>query len=105
MAAKFLQFIDADNDAATYPVSNLRAMTCAGDTALLIKFNSSIGGSTGAEHDSVALTIASNSEKAVMKSIGDAIAFGKEAVVVVADDLTSDYINTNISGCDITLDT
>ena len=105
MAAKFVQFIDDADDAATYPVDNLLAMTCAGDGALLIKFDSSIGGGTGAEHDSVALTITANTEKTVMKSIGEAIAFSKEAVLVVADDVTGDYVDANITACGITLDT
>jgi len=104
MAAKFVQFIDGADDAATYPVANLLGMTCASDGALLLKFKSSVGGSTGAEHDSVALTITADTEKTVMKSIGEAIAFSKQAVLVIADDVTSDYVDANITACAITLD-
>ena len=104
MAAKFIQFIDGGDDAATYPVDNLLGMTCAGDGALLLKFASSVGGGTGAEHDSVALTITADTEKTVMKNIGEAIAFSKEAVLVIADDVTSAYVDANISACAITLD-
>lgn len=105
MAAKFLQFIDAADDAATYPADSLLGMTCAGDGALLVKFASSIGGGTGTEHDSIALTITADTEKTVMKSIGEAIAFSKKAVLVVADDVASEYVDANITACAITLDT
>ena len=104
MAAKFVQFIDAADDAATYPVDNLLGMTCAGDGTLLVKFKSSVGGGTGAEHDSVSLTITADTEKTVMKSIGEAIAFSKSAVLLVADDVTGDYVDANITACAITLD-
>jgi len=104
MAAKFVQFIDGADDAATYPADNLLGMTCAGDGTLLVKFKSSVGGSTGAEHDSVSLTITADTEKTVMKSIGEAIAFSKQAVLVIADDVTGDYVDANITACAITLD-
>ena len=104
MAAKFVQFIDAADDAATYPVDNLLGMTCAANATLLVKFKSSVGGGTGAEHDSVSLTITADTEKSVMKSIGEAIAFSKEAVLVIADDVAGDYVDANITGCAITLD-
>lgn len=105
MAAQFVQFIDGADDAATYPVSNLLGMTCAADGTLLLKFVSSVGGGTGAEHDSVALTITANTEKSVMKNIGEAIAFSKQAVLLIADDVTNDYVDGNITACAITLDT
>ena len=104
MAAQFVQFIDGADDAATYPVDNLLGMTCVADGALLIKFESSVGGGTGAEHDSVSLTITANTEKSVMKHIGEAIAFSKEAVLVIADDVASEYVDSNITACTITLD-
>ena len=36
---KFLQFIDAADDAATYPADNLIAMTVAVDATLILKFS------------------------------------------------------------------
>jgi len=50
------------------------------------------------------LTITSATEKTVLKNIGEAIAFSKEAVVLIADDVTGDYVDANITGCAITLD-
>jgi hypothetical protein len=105
MAAKFVQFIDAADDAALYPVSNIQSLTCAGDGALVFKFApGSLGVGQAASIDSVALTITADTEKTVMKSIGEAIAFSKEAVLLVADDVTGDYVDANITACAITLD-
>ena len=105
MAAKFVQFIDAADDAALYPVSNIQSLTCAGDGALVFKFApGSLGVGQAASIDSVALTITADTEKTVMKSIGEAIAFSKEAILLVADDVTGDYVDANITACAITLD-
>ena len=101
---KYLQFIDAGDDAATYPVDRLLAMTCATDATLLLQFQSSIGGSTGTEHDTVTLTIVADKEKEVMQSICDAIN-DVDNYVVVADDVKSIYVDSNITACAIALDT
>jgi len=105
MAAKFVQFIDAADDAALYPVSSIQSLTCAADGALVFKFTpGSLGTGQAASLDSVGLTITADTEKTVMKSIGEAIAFSKEAVVLIADDVTGDYVDANITACAITLD-
>ena len=104
---KFLVFIDAADDAACYPLSNLLAMTCASDGAVLMKFKSSIGGSTGAEHDSVALTVTADTEKTVFSSIVGKINAhpNGDPFIVIADDINSVYADANITACAITLDT
>ena len=106
---KFLMFIDAADDAATYPAANLLAMTCASDGVLELQFKSSIGGGVGAEHDSVHLTITADTEKAVMSKIARSIhATGpgyNDGLIVVADDVNSIYLDSNITACAINLDT
>ena len=105
---KFLMFIDAADDAATYPAANLIAMTCASDGVLELQFKSSVGGGTGNEHDSVHLTITADTEKAVMSKIARSIhATGpgyNDGLIVVADDVNSIYLDSNITACDINLD-
>ena len=54
---KYLQFIDDGDDAATYPAERLISMTCAAHSTLLLNFESSVGGSTGTEHDVITLTL------------------------------------------------
>ena len=83
---KYLQFIDDGDDAATYPAERLISMTCASNATLLLNFDSSVGGSTGTEHDVVTLTITADTEKKVMRSISDAIN-SNEYLVTVADDI------------------
>ena len=98
---KFLMFIDDADDAATYPVDNLLGMTCATDGVLLIKFKGSVDNE---EDDSIALTITANTEKTVMKSIANAITWSRDSVIVVADDVNSKYVDSDITACAITLD-
>ena len=98
-------FIDAADTASVYPSASLLAMTIAADGQLLLKFKSSIGGGTGAEHDSVALTIVADTEKVVMSNIIAAIADdvkGRE-LVVVRDDIALEGI-AGVSSIVITLD-
>ena len=101
---KYLMFIDGGDDAATYPADRLLAMTCAANATLLLQFQSSIGGSTGTEHDTVTLTITADKEKEVMQTICDAIKNANN-YIVIADDVNSLYANVNITACAITLDT
>jgi hypothetical protein len=102
---KFLIFIDGADDAAMYPVSNVQSITLASDGQLLIKFApGSLGDGQAGSVDIVTLTITADTEKTVMKNIGEAIAFSKEAVVLIADDVTGDYVDANITACAITLD-
>jgi hypothetical protein len=103
---KFLVFIDGADDAACYPLANLLGITCASDGAVLMKFKSSVGGGTGAEHDSVALTVTADSEKTVFSSIVSKINAhpNGDPFIVIADDVNSIYADSNISACAITLD-
>ena len=104
---KFLQFIDAADDAATYPADRLIGMTVAGDATLLMKFESSIGsfGTDGAAADIVTVTITADTEKAVMKAIGDEIALGDTPTIVVCDDVNSVFLHTDILSCTLAIDT
>ena len=105
--SKFLIFIDGADDAAMYPAENLLACTVAADSTLLMKFKSSIGsgGTDGASADTVTLTITADKEKEVFNAIAKNIAdpYG-DSNLVIADDVNSVYINSNITACAITLD-
>ena len=99
---KYFIFVDAGDDAACYPVNRLISMTCAANATLLLHFESSVGKSDGG--DLVTLTITADKEKVVMKSIAKAAA-ERGNYILIADDVTSDYIDANITACAITLDT
>jgi len=107
---KYLIFIDDSDDAGMWPVSRLAAVTCAGDGAVLVRFNSSVepGGGTAAANDLVTLTCTADKEKVVMQAIAQACnASGpgyNDGAIVVCDDVNSKFLHKNILSCAITLD-
>ena len=111
MTDPLLIFIDAADDAAAYPASRFLGMTVAADATILMKFVSSIGslGTDGAAADIVTVTCTADTELTVFKSIARAIQAAqrnmKEGFVVIADDVNSTYVDTNITGIAIALDT
>ena len=108
MEERFLIFIDAADDAAMYPVSKIQSMTVANDATLLIKFApGSLGDGQAASVDVVTLTVTADTELKVFKSIAEAINgnnFSPKGFVVVADDVSGVYVDSDITACAITLD-
>tara|TARA_X000001388_G_C2154039_1_gene93555 strand:- start:98 stop:427 length:330 start_codon:yes stop_codon:yes gene_type:complete len=108
MEERFLIFIDAADDAAMYPVSKIQSMTVANDATLLIKFApGSLGDGQAASVDVVTLTVTADTELKVFKSIADAISgnsFKSNGYVVIADDVNSSYVDSDITACAIALD-
>mgnify|MGYP003681468494 FL=1 len=102
---KYLQFIDAADDAATYPADNLIAMTVATDATLILKFSpGSLGSGQAASLDIVTLTITADSEKSVMGTIANEISLGETPTIVVCDDVNGLFLHSSIASCTITLD-
>tara|TARA_Y100001973_G_C5100500_1_gene282370 strand:- start:33 stop:359 length:327 start_codon:yes stop_codon:yes gene_type:complete len=105
----YLVFIDAADDAATYPASRLLGMTCAGDGALLLKFEGTAQDTTVEEDniDLITLTITADKEKDVMmalaKKFNDPVRLTGGSIVV-CDDVNSVFAHANILSCTITLD-
>ena len=104
----YLLFVDAADDAACYPVNRLLGMTCAGDGALLLKFEGSVQDTTVEEDniDLITLTITADTEKAVMKAIAQAAnaPVNQGGIVTVCDDVASEFLTSDILSCTITLD-
>ena len=104
---KFLLVIDAADDAAMFPVSGLRAITCAGEATVLLQFAAGIHDPTGTDADSdlVTLTITADKEKDVMVAIGQAINGGphSDGVITLCDDVNSLFLHKDILSCTITL--
>jgi len=98
--SKYFIFVDAGDDAACYPVDRLVSMTCTSNATLELSFERGLKG-LGGEHDVVTLTITADKEKDVMKSISQAAA-GRGNYILIADDVTSDYIDSKITACAIT---
>jgi hypothetical protein len=105
---KFLVVIDAADDAGMWPVSGLRAVTCAADATVLLQFAPGIHDPTGADADSdlVTLTCTADKEKDVMLAIGRAINGQRntdDGVLVLCDDVNSVFLHPDILSCTITL--
>tara|TARA_R110000803_G_scaffold132932_5_gene200127 strand:- start:3256 stop:3573 length:318 start_codon:yes stop_codon:yes gene_type:complete len=102
---KYLQFIDAADDAATYPADNLIAMSLSTDSALVLTFSpGSLGHGQSESHDTVTLAITADREKVVMKTIADEISLGNTPTIVVCDDVDDVFLHSSILSCTITLD-
>ena len=102
---KYLVFIDAADDAAMFPASNLQSATVAADGTMVLKFApGSLGTGQAASIDTVTLTITADSEKAVFASLADAMSAPmRESSIVIADDVNGVYADDNITACAITL--
>ena len=89
---------DATGDSVCYPVDSFLGMqpTATGILTLYFEQLSNVfSDSEDADDDeglsdTIALTIADNNHKAVMKNIVDVISYGKEAFIVVGDDESTD---------------
>jgi len=95
---KFLQFISAGDDAATFPEGSLQSMVCDANATIKLRFHPSTKG-TAHLTDLVTLTITADKEKAVMTAISKEISLGKESVILVCDDVASLFMHTDILSC------
>jgi len=104
----YLTFIDAADDAATFPVNQLLGMTCASDGALILNFVNTLG--TNATEDKrsfVTLTITADKEKEVMVELARKFnepVYLSSGSIVVCDDVNSIFAHEDILSCTITLD-
>ena len=108
---KFLYFNDDDNDVAMYPVKNLIAVTCASNTATILKFApGSLGTGQAGSLDLVTLTHGAGGEITIMKALARAINGQRntdDGLIVVADDVNGEYLagfEGTVTAVDITLD-
>ena len=103
----YLIFVVAHDNGAAFPASRLQSITCKADSVLLLKFApGSLGDGQASSVDIVTLAITANKEKEVMKSIFDAIRFGRHGTnyTIVYDDQINKGLS-NITACtSITLD-
>ena len=99
MAAKYLYFDGGSHNAMTFPVETLLAIDQLDDTSVQLTFEHVLG--TSSSFTKVDLTVDTGTEKAVMKSISEALAFSKDQFVVIADSVNSDYINSSITAVSV----
>ena len=97
MAAKYLFFNTGSNDAMSMPVDNLRGISTTADTTVELAFDDINNYATGVTV--VSLTVNTGKEKDVQKAISEAIAFGKDQFLTIADSNSSDFIHSSITFC------
>ena len=98
---------DADNDAVCYPLSSFQGFSSTGSTTTLEMHFSGVLGQDEDAYDVVTLTVTADQELKVFKSIADAISgnsFKSNGYVVIADDVNSSYVDSDITACAIALD-
>lgn len=100
---KYLQFIDAADDSATFPAEYLQSMVCDANATLKLRFHPSTKG-TAHLVDIVTLTITADTEQAIMTALAKEISLGKDSVIVVCDDVNSTFFHPDIVSCVINTD-
>jgi len=96
---KYLIFKTAADDSVCLPARELTHMHVEDDgESMDINFRS-VGGSDGVGEYNIDITIADNKGKEVMNAIADEIRSGKEALVVVIDDIAKEYLHSSMVSC------
>ena len=96
---KNLYFNDSDNNIAGFPADSLIDMRC-GDSAAEIEmfFEGNLGTDSAVK---VSLAITSDKVDDTLKSLARVIQSHRGPVIRIADDVNSQYIMSEITGCDI----
>jgi hypothetical protein len=97
---RFIYIRNDEDDAYMNKVSNFRGMTQTGSGAVVMYFESAVGGAgTPDAYDKITLAVTANSEKEAMVAIGGALAGGKSgSTAVIADDHGSAYCDDTVTG-------
>ena len=97
--SKFLYFDGDGHNAMTFPVDRLLSIDQLDDVSVQLTFEHVLG--TTSSYTKVDLTVDAGTEKAVMKDISEAIAFGKDQFIIVADSVNSNYISSSITAVSV----
>tara|TARA_R100000458_G_C8182201_1_gene178821 strand:- start:46 stop:360 length:315 start_codon:yes stop_codon:yes gene_type:complete len=98
---KFVAFVSGADDAAMYPLENLRGLAVTADATILMTFNSFRNGTADLDRDTVTLTITADKEKEVLEAIAKELATGRDSFALIADDVNSKYIHADITSITI----
>jgi hypothetical protein len=93
---KFLYFAKSTADAALLLAEDLVDMAIDADGDSLTLSFKDVNGHLGAT-TSIALTITSHSGKEIMNVISEEVAFGEDAMIVIADEINSIFIDGSIT--------
>lgn len=98
---RFLFFKDGADDVYCNSASNLLSISMASDDNVTLTFKAR---SNDAGVDTVSLTVANETELAVMESIANAINYSSKSMVVVYDANLGEGVHSSITASAITLE-
>ena len=97
---KYLIFKTATDDSICLPARDLSHMHIDGaGTALDINFIDPTTGDDGLGEYNIPVVINDNQGRVVMKAIAEEIRYGKEALIVVVDDVAAEFLHSDITSC------
>ena len=97
--SKYIYIKTADNSAYMNTADNFRGAVHSTDLAIDLYFEAASSVTGGGSYDKITLVTNSNKEQEIMESIAAALTGGPaKSMVVIADDVASDYVNANITG-------
>ena len=100
---RYLVFVDQADKAGMWPIHELATVRIEANGVLDVLFTpGSNGVGTSQSVDKVALTITADKEREVMLALGKTIVDGGESVIVVCDDVASEFLHPDILSCVIT---
>ena len=98
--SKYVYIKTSDNNAYMNTADNFRGAVHSGNTTVDLYFKAAGSGVEGA-FDNITLNITAAKEQEVMDNIGGALAgTHSKGMIVIADDVASEYVNGNITSVD-----
>jgi hypothetical protein len=103
---KMLYLASGADAAFCFRAHELRGLHMDGDDSIVLQFSDVASLTQGSPNATAEITVANEKQKEVMQAIANEIAFGNSAFVVIADEVNSVYLTTDITSCDaVTFDT
>ena len=101
---KFFMVVDAADQTYAWPVSAVLGLYSDADSSLKMHFKTNTGGTADGDKDVIDMTITADKEKEVIKAIlGAANATHSSGAIIIADDVTGEYIHPNLTAVAVTL--
>ena len=103
---KMLYLASGADAAICFKASELRGLRMDADDSIVLQFSNVASLTNGSPSATAEITVGNEKQKEVMEAISNEIAFGNNAFVVIADEVNSVYLTSDITACDaVTFDT
>jgi len=103
---KMLYLSSGADAAMCFKATELRGMRMDADDSIILQFSDVASLTNGSPAATAEITVANETQKEVMEAIVKELVFGNNPFVVIADEVNSVYLTSNITACDaVTFDT